>query len=356
MFKLASHPPGTAPGNFSRPLDSDKPPLIRCHLYHGDDYQCAEAPDLAAAHQKLRQGAVCWIDIQGAPDDATLADLQSLFGVHPLALEDFFDPAQRPKMEVFEQHLFFLIDRLGADQGKAIGFERLAIFLGEGWVVSLFPPDAGDFLSPIYERLASTTTRMRARPADYLAYALIDLVVDHFFLPLEKVGDRLEELEAQILRRATREDLSHIHALKVNLLRLRHRIWPMRELINAMIRDETRFIGNDTKVYVRDCYDHIVQIMEINENFREIAGGMLDLYLSSSSNRTNDIVKVLTIISAVFIPLTFIAGVYGMNFNPQASRWNMPELNQPYGYVACLAVMFMIVIVQLVIFKIKRWF
>lgn len=360
MARWTASSPGSPPGTLQPQPQTggsgSTPPLrVRCHLFDGDSYRCETVADPVAASE-LAKGVKCWIDIQGEPDTEALQQLQENFHLHPLALEDLFSPATRPKVEAFEEQLFILLDTVMIEKESLLQFQKFALFVEDNLLITLLPGGNADFLQPIYQRIQAPGTRLRNRGPGYLAYCLVDLVVDHYFLPLEAFGDTLEALEETILESADREDLGKLNVLKRNLLRLRHRAWPTRELINSLIRDESPWIGQETKLYLRDCYEHIVQIIEILENYRDLAGGLVDLYLSSASSRTNDIVKVLTIISAIFIPLTFIAGVYGMNFNPQAGRWNMPELNQPYGYVACLAAMLLIVLVQLVIFKKKRWF
>jgi magnesium transporter len=232
--------------------------------------------------------------------------------------------------------------------------EQVSLFLGERFVLT-FQEKPGDCLDCVRDRIRSGTGRIRQAGPDYLAYAVLDAVIDNFFPVLEGAGEYLEELEATVLSNPDEGTVSKIHGIKRQLLRLRRAVWPQREALNSMLREGTSLIAEDTKVYLRDSYDHTIQIIDLLENYREIASGLMDVYLSSVSNRMNEVMKVLTIFAAIFIPLTFIAGIYGMNFDPERSPWNMPELDWYLGYPFALGLMAAVGVGMLVYFRHKGW-
>jgi magnesium transporter len=309
--------------------------------------------------------AVTWIDLVGLGDADLLYRLGERFCLHPLTLEDTVNTWQRPKVESYDDYLFMVMriqwlagGRGGvdapADLAPALRSEQISMFLGPDWVVTVQEVDC-DALDPVRERVSTGRGRIRRLGADYLAYAIIDALVDSDFPVLELYGDRLEELEEHLLESPAPTALSRLHELKKDLLQLRRNAWPQREVLNALARSETSLIGAETKVFLRDAYDHSVQILDIIETYRDIANGLADLYLSSVSNRTNEVMRVLTVISSIFIPLTFIAGLYGMNFDPSSSPFNMPELHWFWGYPAVICVMVGIGGGLALFFKKKGW-
>ena len=279
---------------------------------------------------------VLWIDVTGLGDIAVIERIGQAFGLHSLSLEDVVNVHQRPKAEQFDDHVF-VVARMLAGEGR-VETEQLSAFLGQGYVLT-FQERRGDCFEPIRERIRRGKGRIREMGADYLAYALIDAVIDSFYPVLEGYGEDIERLEDDVIAGPSPDQVDRVHTVKRDLLTLRRAIWPTREMVNGLIRDESPFVGTTTRVYLRDCYDHAIQLMDIVETYREIATGLLDVYLSSMTARLNEIMKVLTIIATIFIPLSFVTGIYGMNFDRAASPWNMPELGWRLGYPMALAIM-----------------
>jgi magnesium transporter len=267
-------------------------------------------------------------------------------------MEDVLNLHQRPKAEEYKDHVFIVTQmyRTYAD----LGTEQVSIFLGEDFVLS-FQEQAGDCLDPLRNRIRAGKGRIRGAGADYLCYAILDAVVDGYFPVLERYGETLEELEEQVITQARGDHISRLHEMKRDLLNTRRAIWPHREMINALIRDENPLFSDSTRMYLRDVYDHTIQLMDIVETYREIASGLVDVYISSVSAKLNEIMKVLTIIATIFIPLSFVASLYGMNFDRSASPWNMPELGWRFGYPLSLLLMGGIAVGLLFYFRRRGW-
>ncbi len=347
------HPPGTPPGTLAGPA----PPgaaTIRVTVYGEDGFSEEQVADPAECARFLAATRITWTHVQGPVDAALLQRLREVFKLHPLAVEDVLNSGQRPKLESYDDHLFAVMSLPVMREDQPVT-EQVSLFLGHGFVLS-FHPGAQDPFEPVRRRLRGGTGSMRGRGADYLVYALMDLTVDQGFPLLEELGERIEDLEEELLRNPAPETLREIHRLKRELLFLRRMLWPQREVINSMLRDGDHLIREETRLYLRDCYDHTIQIMDLLESYRDMTAGMVDVYLSSVSNRLNDVMRVLTIIATIFIPLTFITGIYGMNFgNNTKSPWAMPELNWYYGYPAILLVLLAVALLLLLFFKRKGW-
>ena len=293
---------------------------------------------------------VSWINLDGIHDIPTLEAFGNAFDLHPLALEDILHTNHRPKIEEFENYLLIILKMLEFDeQTSQVQAEQVSLVLTSNNVLS-FQEKPGDVFSGVRERLMRKSGRIRLRGPDYLTYALVDSIVDSYFHILEKIGDRLEILEKELTLQPTQEILKHVHHLKGQLIFLRKAVWPLRELVNSLLQDEYELIQESTTVYLRDLYDHTLQIIDTVESFRDTASGLIDLYMSSISHRMNEVMQVLTIIASLFIPLTFIAGIYGMNFE------YMPELKLSWGYPAVWGLMLLCVIGMLTYFKRKKWF
>jgi magnesium transporter len=303
----------------------------------------------------LASPTVTWINIDGIHDTGIIKKIGEHFGLHPLTLEDIVFTNQRAKFESFDNYIYILLKMvyLAGDEDK-IHTEQVSLVLGENYVLS-FQEKEGDIFDVVRERLRASRGRIRKQGPDYLAYSLLDTVVDNYFLILEHLGERADIIEGSMLGYPGPECLNSIQHMKKDMLYLRKSIWPLREVISSFHKDESRLIKDMTIVYIRDLYDHTIQVIDTVETLRDMASGMLDIYLSSISNRMNEVMKVLTIIATIFIPLTFIAGIYGMNFNTQRSPFNMPELNWPYGYISVWAIMIMVALVMLFYFKRKKW-
>ncbi len=353
-FTKNYHPPGTSPGTLTARETEATPP--RFHLIGYSDGQLTELQldNPAACKEYLTHSTSTWIHITGQVQPALLEALGTAFGLHPLALEDVLNSGQRPKVDEYDEQLFITL-AVPVGSSDAIEVEQLSLFLGSNYLISLYPGD-DSLLEPIRKRLRSHGERLSTQKADYLLYAVIDLVVDMGFPLLEAFGTTIEALEDRLLESPNRQTLGQIHTIRRELLQLRRMIWPQREVINHLLHDDQPLIQHTTHIYLRDCYDHNIQIMDLLENYRDMASSMLDVYLSSVSNRLSDTMRVLTLIATIFMPLTFVAGVYGMNFgNNSHSPWAMPELSWYYGYPMAWGIMVTIAVVMLVFFKRKGW-
>ncbi|MGR0481999.1 MAG: magnesium/cobalt transporter CorA [Candidatus Electronema sp. V4] len=299
--------------------------------------------------QAARQAGIAWLNVSTIHDIKLIEALGKCFDLHPMTLEDIVNSTQRPKLEVFPEYLFIVLKMMTcSEETGAVSIEHVSLILGKGYVIS-FLEDEGDVFDTVRSRIRSATGRIRSMQADYLAYSLMDAVVDQYFLAVERIGDRIEEIDEQILSEPRPEHVRHLHQLKRSILNLRRAVWPFREEVSALARSESALIYRETKVFWRDLYDHAIRIIDMVEVYRDILGGMHDTYLTSISNRMNEVMKMLTIISTIFIPLTFVVGVYGMNFE------HMPELKWHYGYCLIWAVMLVTAIGLFVYFKRKKW-
>ncbi len=288
----------------------------------------------------LDSDSVSWIDIKGLGGEETWHKLGQVFNLHPLALEDIVNVPQRPKVEEFEEQIVIIarMVTLKEDTHSFIS-EQISLVLGKYYLMTVQEEPLYDCLDPIRKRIRTNKGTIRKLGSDHLAYSLIDAIIDGFFPVLEVYGELIEDLEDEVVAAPTHKTLDKIHKVKRDLLMLRRAIWPQRDAINCLIRDGNDLISNEVRVYLRDCYDHTIQILDMVETYRELASSLMDIYLSSISNRMNEIMKILTIISSIFIPLTFIAGVYGMNFKSENSPWNMPELSWYWGYPVTIAIL-----------------
>ena len=292
---------------------------------------------------------VTWINIDGLHDTAIIEKTGKHFDIHSLILEDILNTGQRPKFEDMEKYIFLVLKMLRFDdQSQAILSEQVSIVLASNCVIS-FQENIGDVFEPVRDRIRTAKGRIRKMGSDYLMYALLDTIVDNYFGILEKLGEKTEFLEEELVGNATENTLKQIHHLKKEMVFLRKCVWPLRELISGMERSESSLIKETIGVYLRDVYDHTIQVIDTVESLRDMVSGMLDIYLSSISNRMNSVMKVLTIIATIFIPLTFVAGIYGMNFK------YMPELEWKWGYLAALVVMVIIGICMLIYFRRRKW-
>ena len=328
-------PLGVAPGTLLADPEAQAP-IIRVLEYGADGITETQVatPDAVSALQGRR--AVTWINVDGLGDAAVVARLGEIFGIHRLAQEDVINVHQRPKAEEYPHHLF-IVCRMPVGNGDADS-EQVSLFLGSNYVLT-FQEVRGNCLDGVRERLRRDRGRIREMGADYLAYALLDAIIDAHFPVLENLGDRLEDLETGVFATPGPDILAKIHGLKHDLRSLRRSVWPLRDMVNSLIRDKSPMITDQTRIFLRDCYDHVVQLMDFIETMRELSADLMDIYHSSVSARLNEIMKVLTVIATIFIPLSFITGVYGMNFDTDASPWNMPELKWFFGYPFALGLM-----------------
>jgi magnesium transporter len=301
--------------------------------------------------------SVSWVDVLGLGSEDVLRRLGKVFELHPLVLEDIVNVPQRPKVEDYEDHLVIIAQMVMLkDKGDSFWIEQVSFVLGKHYLLTVQEEPTRDCFQPVRDRIRTSKGIVRKQGADYLAYTLLDAIIDGFFPVLEAYGEKIEDLEDEVVTNPTRGTLQKIYQVRRELLALRRAIWPQRDAINTLIRDGSDLISPEVRIYLRDCYDHAVQVMDMVETYRELASGLMDVYLSAVGNKMNEIMKLLTVISSIFIPLTFIAGVYGMNFNTEKSPVNMPELNWYWGYPVCLAFMAAIALGLVFFFWRRGWF
>ena len=317
--------------------------------YDEKHFQEKEAKSIEECFSYKDTPTVTWININGVHKIEVIEEIGKHFNLHPLILEDIMDTKQRPKIKDFGDYIFIILKMIYyKEKENGINIEQVSIILGKNFVIS-FQEKEGDVFDSIRERIKNTTGRIRKTGTDYLAYTLIDAIIDNYFIVLEKLGEKIENLEDKLVIHPRSANLQIIHKLKRNLIFLRKSVWPLREVINSLQKEESPLIGKTTLPYLRDIYGHTIQVIDNVETLREVISGMLDIYLSSASNRMNEIMKVLTIIATIFIPLTFITGIYGMNFR------YMPEIKWVWGYPIVLSIMLAIGIGMLIYFKRKKW-
>ncbi len=297
----------------------------------------------------LARPTTTWINIDGIHDVEIIGKVGEMLHLHPLVLEDVLNPDQRPKLDDFENYLFITVKMLSYDTEESeLHMENISFVLGSGYVVS-FQEAKGDVFDPVRERIRKGKGRIRKSGHDYILYALIDAVVDNYFVVLEKIGEEIEALEEEVIVNPTPETSQTIHNLKRELIFLRKSVWPLREVVGNLEKGESDLIQEKTTVFLKDVYDHTIQVIDTIETFRDMASGILDVYLSSVSNKMNEVMKVLTIIATIFIPMTFFAGIYGMNFK------YMPELEWPWAYPSLWFLVVVIAVSMVIFFKRKRW-
>ncbi len=344
ISKKAGLPPGTLVH-----IGEKKAEQIKITIIDYDESQVQEkfAEKIEECFQFKDKPTVTWINIDGIHQVDVIEKIGNCYNLHPLILEDILNTGQRPKIDDFGEYIFLVLKMLYY-QEKEVTVEQVSLILGSNFVFS-FQEREGDVFNNIRERIRNNKGRIRKMGADYLAYCLLDAIVDGYFVILEKVGEKIEIMEEELLKNPAPKTIQKIHNLKREMISLRKSVWPLREVIGVMQRGESSLIKKTSGIYLRDVYDHTIQVIDTVETYRDMISGMLDIYLSSVSNRMNEVMKILTIIATIFIPLTFIAGIYGMNFR------FMPELGWRMGYPAILLVMVIIGVVMLFYFRRKKW-
>jgi magnesium transporter len=333
-----------AASEHNKPLTGSQAAITpRIHLMaysSSGEFAEMEIEAIADLKAQLNKFQVMWLNVDGIGNGDFVREVAELFDLHELALEDVLSLQQRAKVEQYDDHLFIVLRMITMHHGEHPETEQLSLFLGKRYVLTFQEHPGGDTLGPVRERIRRSLGRIRTEPSDYLAYALIDAAVDGYFPVLELLGEKLDQLEDEILDQSTgNETPARVHEIKRDILLVRRAIWPLREAVNNLIRDANPLISDQTRVYLRDVHDHAMRIMDLVEMYREIGSDLMDLYLTSVSNRMNEVMKALTLITSIFIPPTLIAGIYGMNFDTRVSPWNMPELNWYYGYPLALSIM-----------------
>jgi len=356
LIKKSSKMQGLAPGELIH-IGEKKTDKIRITVidYDEKNFQEREIKNVEECFPFKDKKTVTWINIDGLHDIAVIEKIGKCYDIHPLILEDIVNTDQRPKIEDFESYVFFVLKMLYLEEKThKIYAEQVSLILGSNYVIS-FQESIGDVFDSIRNRIRNSKGRIRKMGSDYLAYSLIDAIVDNYFVTLEIVGEKIESIEEKLISNPIPETLQTIYNLKRGLIFLRKSVWPLREVISGLQRSESKLINKSTNIYLRDVYDHTIQVIDSIETYRDMTSGMLDIYMSSISNKMNEVMKVLTIFAVIFIPLTFVAGIFGMNFNPESSPFNMPELNFYWGYPMALFVMAIIGFVMLIYFRRKKW-
>lgn len=356
FVRRASEKSGLPPGTIVHVGDKRKETVkITVIDYDKDHFQTKEVSNIEEVFPFRDSPTVTWINIDGLHDVTVIERLGKHFSIHPLVLEDILHTTQRPKIEDFEDYIYLVLRMFyrnektdEQDNNPEITSEQVSLILGRNFVIS-FQEAGGDTFDPVRMRIKNSKGRIREMGADYLAYSLIDSIIDNYFVILEKLGEQIELLEDELLDNPTPDTLGELHALKNEMIFLRKSAWPLREVSNNLLRGESNLITKSTQIYIKDVYDHTIQVIDTIETYRDMLSGMLDIYLSSISNRMNEVMKVLTIISTIFIPLTFLVGVYGMNFQ------YMPELSWKWGYPVLWCIMATIGISMFFYFRRKKW-
>jgi len=344
--KTAGLPPGTLVHVGERKTEEVR---ITVMDYDEHDFQEKQVSNIEDCFPFKDTTTVTWINIDGLHNTEIIEKLGKEFELHPLILEDILNTGQRPKFEDFDNYVFIVLKMLSYDEpNQTTQAEQVSLVLGANFVIS-FQESIGDVFEQIRDRIRNSKGRIRKMGPDYLTYALLDAIVDNYFLILEKFGEKIESMEEELVAEPNEKTLQQIHAIKREMVFLRKSVWPLRELISSLERSESKLIKESTGIYLRDVYDHTIQVIDTVETFRDMVSGMLDIYLSSISNKMNAVMKVLTIIATMFIPLTFVAGIYGMNFK------YMPELEWKWGYLAVWIVVVIIGICMLIYFRRKKW-
>ncbi|MBX3567155.1 MAG: magnesium/cobalt transporter CorA [Rhizobiaceae bacterium] len=345
-------PVGASPGTLiAHPLA--KPTRLTLTLIEPNGFERIDGATLLDVRASRGRWPLIWIDCVGLADVALIADLGAEFGLHPLALEDTLNTVQRPKADFFDDHAFVVLSMI--DEPATQRYEQISLYFGADFVIT-FQEREGDPFGPVHKRIAAPVShRIRHRQGDYLAYALIDSIVDSYFPVLDTIGEAIDTLEDEMLKGPERGQVRRMHFHKRSIIGLKRVLWPLRDAVAGLARAEAPFVHNETRIFLNDTLDHCVRLIEIVETERDVLTGLIEMHISLSQARTNDVISFLTIVSAIFIPLTFLAGIWGMNFDPQTSPWNMPELLSFYGYPIALGSMLAIALGLVLFFRWRKW-
>ena len=356
LFDYAYEQPGSIPGTLNIEEDAELPEIVLIDYNSDRANRITNLPPEACA-KHMNTESVSWVDVKGLGSESILQRLGKVFDLHPLVLEDVVNVPQRPKVEDYPQQLVIITQMVvPKPSGEGFWLEQVSLVVGKNYLLTVQENPEKDCFLPVRRRIQYNKGSIREMGADYLAYALWDAIIDGFFPVLEIYGEKIEDLEDEVIFNPSNSSLADVYQIKRELLALRRAIWPQRNALNTLIRDGSSVIDPEILIFLRDCYDHTVQIIDIIETYRELASSLTDIYLSAISNKMNEVMKLLTVISSIFIPLTFIAGIYGMNFNPDASPCNMPELNWYWGYPFCWALMITTAAALVCFFWRRGWF
>lgn len=349
--KQAGTPPGTIVYDGHTTPNTTELQMIQ---YTNESFEIVDSPSLDRLTNAYQPQVVTWIRVTGLRDTHLLQNLGEQFHIDSLLLEDVVSTHQRPKVNESKGILSVFLRTFGASDSSAYTESQISILTHKNWVIS-FEEYPTPVTHTILQRIVNKHGRIRARGSDYLFYTLIDTVVDGYFPLLEQLGDDLLELESSIVDSFRRQLIGSVHSLRQRVISARRLIWPLREVMSELARGDFELLQDSTVPYMRDVYDHVIQLMDVVDTYRELSAGLMDLFISIQGNKLNETMKVLTVIATIFIPLTFVVGVYGMNFNPDVSPWNMPELNWYFGYPIVLAFMAVLVAGMVAFFRHKKW-
>jgi magnesium transporter len=356
LFDYAYEQPGSIPGTLNIEADAELPEIVLID-YNRDRVDRFSKLTPEACAEYLDTESISWVDVKGLGSENILLRLGKVFGLHPLVLEDIVNVPQRPKIEDYPQQLVIITQMVvPKPSGEGFWLEQVSLVVGKNYLLTVQEKPEKDCFRPVRRRIKFNKGTIRSMGADYLAYALWDAIIDGFFPVLEIYGEKIENLEDEVIFNPGNQSLAKVYQIKRELLALRRAIWPQRNALNTLIRDGSSVIDPEILVFLRDCYDHTVQIIDIIETYRELASSLTDIYLSAISNKMNEVMKLLTVISSIFIPLTFIVGIYGMNFDTEVSPWNMPELKWYWGYPLCWLLMLSVAAFLVYFFWRRGWF
>jgi len=351
LFERHTKKVGLPPGTFVHVGDKKmEKVLITVMDFDEKAYEFKEVEKVEDVFPYKENTNISWINIYGLHEPEVLEKIGNHFGINQLVLEDIANTTHRPKMEVFDDFIFIVLKMIWYDEENSqLQVEQISLIHGKKFVLC-FQERKGDIFQSIRERIKTNQTRLRKSGADYLLYRIMDVIVDNYFLVLEKLGDQIEILDEEVINNPDKDTMQKIYLLKRQLIFLRKAIWPLREVVNSIAREENSLFKKTTFPFLRDLYDHTIQVIDTLETYRDLVTGLLDMYMTSVSNKMNEVMKVLTIMATIFIPLTFLAGIYGMNFE------FMPELKWHYAYPVLLSVMVIVFLGMLFFFKRKKWF
>ncbi|MER8960696.1 magnesium/cobalt transporter CorA [Mesorhizobium sp. M0701] len=351
-LKTRRPPVGASPGTLIADPAARRSEL-RLTLISPEKFKTIDNASIDDVNTHCHNWPVIWLDCTGLANIQLIEEIGRIFNLHPLALEDVVNTGQRPKVDFFEDHAFVVVRMI--DDVTAHRYEQIAVFFGRNFVVT-FQEREGDPFDPVRKRIASSVpNRLRSRGPDYLAYALIDAIVDSYFPPIEAAGELVDSIEDQMLNQAHKHQMRQLHELRRDANVLKGVLWPMRDALATMIRNDVSYVKAETKIFLNDTLDHSLRLIELVETQRDMLTGLIEMHLSLSQARTNDVISYLTIVSVIFMPLTFLVGVWGMNFDPDTSPWNMPELKAYYGYPLSLVFMALVAVGLFAYFKWKKW-
>jgi magnesium transporter len=336
------------------PRPSESKVILELIQYNEKEYSKHEDLPITEMIANIKQEQINWVNLDGLHEKSIVQKIGDHFCLHSLLVEDITSDHQ-PKVEEYDDYLFFTLKMLYRIEDNQIDYEQISFVLGKDYLLS-FQEKEGDLFGPLRDRIRLDQGRIRKKKADYLLYRLIDLIVDNYYAVLDAIGLQIETIEEEIYKNSTDQQFKKIQKLKKELIFLRKALYPLRDAMSKLIKDESGFIEEANLRYYADVYDHVVHIIDSLDTYKDLTSGLMDIYINTLNTRMNEVMKVLTIISTIFIPLTFIVGVYGMNFNTEKSALNMPELNSPYGYPVVMGVMFIIFVGLIGYFRYKKWF